>query len=601
MATNANYDTLSIKIEADSSKASANIAKMTKGLTDLESLAKKLDFSQIAKVQKVLQDISKIDFSNVSRGLDSVVKSFNKLNNISSKSKGKSDEGLTGMLNNVPSTATTDIALPSFTALTDTTKTFEGFNTVISSTVGHLQAVKQEMNKTEKATETVNKTVPKAIVNFEKLATQFARIVRYRIIRKIIQDIYKSINEGIKRIAEFDEATNQALSEIKTSFSYLKSALGSALAPLIKAITPLLTAIVDIVADLFNALGSLFSIITGNEIIKATKEWEDFNNALKDTKSIGIDELNVIGEQAKTYYIKVEGVEELNEVLDSTQKLGVAIAVIGGLASVWTALKSGIIAVNLAFTKLQMTLAVGVLGGLIAIVSAIMDIVNNGANAGNVLTAVVGGLAVAVSGFFLMLETRVGSAIIAINGLRTALLSVGIAMGVLVAGAMLFATLFKEVKAGWGQMNFWQKLASVVGLVLVAVGTLVAVVSAFLQQWHVFAIAVAGIAVGTGMTIGAYKSADIPQYATGGFPEDGLFFANHNELVGTFEGGKTAVANNEEITNGIYEAVLQAMRESGGNNIILEMDGQKMAKAITNRQRNFGDRVMYGGAISYGK
>ncbi len=47
---------------------------------------------------------------------------------------------------------------------------------------------------------------------------------------------------------------------------------------------------------------------------------------------------------------------------------------------------------------------------------------------------------------------------------------------------------------------------------------------------------------------------EIKAYATGGFPEDGLFFANHNELVGKFSNGNTAVANNEQILTGIENA-----------------------------------------------
>lgn len=55
-----------------------------------------------------------------------------------------------------------------------------------------------------------------------------------------------------------------------------------------------------------------------------------------------------------------------------------------------------------------------------------------------------------------------------------------------------------------------------------------------------------------------------PSYATGGFPEDGLFFANHNELVGSFNNGKTAVANNMQIVDGIKQGVKEAMVESRG-------------------------------------
>ena len=53
----------------------------------------------------------------------------------------------------------------------------------------------------------------------------------------------------------------------------------------------------------------------------------------------------------------------------------------------------------------------------------------------------------------------------------------------------------------------------------------------------------------------------IPRLKNGGFPdgEDGLFYANHNELVGRFSNGRTAVANNEQIIEGIKSGVFSGM------------------------------------------
>lgn len=89
-----------------------------------------------------------------------------------------------------------------------------------------------------------------------------------------------------------------------------------------------------------------------------------------------------------------------------------------------------------------------------------------------------------------------------------------------------------------------------------------------------------------------------PAFATGGFPEDGLFYANHGELVGQFSNGRTAVANNEQIVEGISEGVrdantavvtaivsgvsqiINAMNENAQNGSGLTLDG--LASALWN-------------------
>lgn len=84
----------------------------------------------------------------------------------------------------------------------------------------------------------------------------------------------------------------------------------------------------------------------------------------------------------------------------------------------------------------------------------------------------------------------------------------------------------------------------------------------------------------------------LPTYQTGGFPEDGLFFANHNELVGQFSNGKTAVANNDQIVKGIAEGIgpvvyaamkqaLSEMPQQGSGDVYL--DTTKVTKEIMGR------------------
>lgn len=54
---------------------------------------------------------------------------------------------------------------------------------------------------------------------------------------------------------------------------------------------------------------------------------------------------------------------------------------------------------------------------------------------------------------------------------------------------------------------------------------------------------------------------NVKWYATGGFPEDGWFRANQGEIMGRFDNGKSVVANNMQITEGISQAVYQGNRE----------------------------------------
>lgn len=87
-------------------------------------------------------------------------------------------------------------------------------------------------------------------------------------------------------------------------------------------------------------------------------------------------------------------------------------------------------------------------------------------------------------------------------------------------------------------------------------------------------------------------------FATGGFPDEGqLFMAREGgmpEMVGQI-GNRTAVANNDQIvqgiSNGVYNAVLNAMSISRGNGndtpVNIYLDGHIIARSTTKYQRQF--------------
>ena len=86
--------------------------------------------------------------------------------------------------------------------------------------------------------------------------------------------------------------------------------------------------------------------------------------------------------------------------------------------------------------------------------------------------------------------------------------------------------------------------------------------------------------------IGRITLADlIPKYSVGGFPEDGLFMANHNELVGQFSDGRTAVANNLDIQKGIEEAAYRGFSRANAENREQENLLRELIQAVRDGKR----------------
>ena len=86
----------------------------------------------------------------------------------------------------------------------------------------------------------------------------------------------------------------------------------------------------------------------------------------------------------------------------------------------------------------------------------------------------------------------------------------------------------------------------------------------------------------------------VPSFASGGFPEDGLFYANHGELVGQFSNGRTAVANNKQIVDGIENGVRDANQELVS---VVSAGFSQIINAIERGGNNGGDLDMFANAF----
>lgn len=202
------------------------------------------------------------------------------------------------------------------------------------------------------------------------------------------------------------------------------------------------------------------------------------------------------------------------------------------------------------------------------------DLLNTLKNIAGVLVTIIG----------LNLIKKVGALLTGFNGIKDTLLGINKALAIYMAFDLI--------------TNLDKMEPHIAALKLAILGLTTAIWAVTVAHASWMAAATMGLAavaiVGTIGMVSSYinsqkqsSMAEIPKYATGGFPEDGLFFANSGELVGQFSNGRTAVANNSQITEGIamavepavYRAVKSAMATGNGGDIVLKLDGRELARA----------------------
>lgn len=364
--------------------------------------------------------------------------------------------------------------------------------------------------------------------------------------------------------------------------------------------------------DKFEALNSQDSNLLGidpnitNLINNMKSSLEDFTMEATKISDEWLKSLGFIDENGDGI---LDITEKARNLLDTLKAVGIAVGAIIGLAIIN---KIGTLIVSigkLAFTmkSLNLVLTTGIIYAIIKAVEAFKE----GDAWGGILATTIG--ISLVSAFVLLNKTMlitIGTKIAgwattaisafksfnitlpvsskALYGLNNTLGFTQVAMSGLIGlvSFLLMDNLF-------GSMG--EDARRIVSPIMLAVSAITALAVALLAykgilSWGVGLPIILG-AVGVG--IASFKAmVSPPTYATGGFPEDGLFFANSGEMVGKFSNGKTAVANNDQIVEGIkrgvYEATLSAYADMGrnGGDVVLNIDGKELARANATNNAN---------------
>ena len=649
---NASYDTLTIKINADSKQANASISRLETNLRKLDETAKNVNTRRIGEVKGLLLNIAKIDFSNVSKGLQDVVSAFKAFNSKSFMKLTNGGVNLTnafkmpdmsklGNIENV--TKLPDLAgiekftselkqIPPIKELADSKGTFdlneklkeiglsaEQVKTVMNSIKTSVSVLSSDQidkvktalkqaglsaKQTEIAVKKLNTSMKSSTKNTVSAMTKtwknFTSLLRNRILRKLIQTIYQSMTKGIQNVAQFDKKTNEAMSSVKSSFSYLVNSLGTLLAPIMQILAPIIQSLSQMLGGLIGHFAELFSAMAGNKTyLKAKEQVKDYADALKKTQTIGIDELNVLQQEDTGMF---EEVAVSDEMLEKAK----------GFKEIFEGIK-GIISfigeiVDSAFKESGssiLSLIKSILGVIMSIVDVLKPLISN----------TMGSIHQSLGNFTEMIASILDLIGTIIYELKDVLAPIMEIIGIIINLVNeVLSTIFKVVKEIIEIIKpIIQLLLKVISVVLKPILNIIltifyvleAIVKTILYlisfQWD----KIGGVWEEMGnKTKNAWNGntniGDVDRFATGGFPEDGFFYANHTELVGTFSNGKTAVANNEQIIEGIKQGVKEALAESESGNITIEMDGYEVAKVVSKKQTNRGIDVLKGGKVNFG-
>lgn len=375
-----------------------------------------------------------------------------------------------------------------------------------------------------------------------KLLKSFGRIATYRAIRTVLAGIVNSLKEGIELVSNSNPVLKETMTEIKTATTGISLAFGSMLVPILQSLSPLLQSVSGALISVANKMsitntqthknGQYFRI-NAEKVKEYSESLNAVNGALTELDKFATlsQSKPILGE-----WVDVDSKEALKDIADANQFYPLYKTLIDIVGIVEDIIDS--------FTNLD-NHSIETITGIIAVFASLKNSI------GGVMSAI--GMAFAVWH---------SDAPIASKVMVTAFAAItAVAFG-------LYTTL-EGVKKGWAGL-----FAALASGATIAAGTM---------------------ALKQNLTEGlsTYSTGGLNGYATGGFPKNGeIYIANEagSEMIGTI-GGRTAVANNDDIVNsvsvGVYGAVSRAMSENRNDNVVngdVYLDstrvGQVVAKGV---------------------
>ena len=470
----------------------------------------------------------------------------------------------------------------------------------------------------------------KRVSTLSKTLSALKRIAFYRIIRSAIKSVTDAFQEGLKNAYAFSQGIiteghrfSTALDAMSTSSLMMKNQLGSAFISLLAAIAPIVNQIIGLVVRLADALSQFFAAFTGGTYLKAVnfpQKWADgaggAAKAAKEWKNqlLGFDEINRLEEPSDTgrgggggsgldasqmfvdtpidgIFAKIrDKLLELKNSIDfeplKRSWEGFKESVIGLAETIGKAL--GWLWDNIAAPFIKWTIE-SAFPAILNLASAVIDLANT-------ILQILGPVIDWIWNNILKpVVTYIGEVFIGtLKDLTKFLRDLNSFLNGEISFKEFIEGFFKSDLAikGFqetlshalvdGKLNWMDFAAVALNSIMQPINAIITLINWIITavQWiERLANEWNGMREGIGAASAKAGSEKFGfgVFATGGFPESGqLFMAREAgpELVGTM-GGRTAVANNDQIVEGIrmgvYEAVTAAMSTAGGGETVVKV------------------------------
>lgn len=366
--------------------------------------------------------------------------------------------------------------------------------------------------------------------------------------------VFTAITQALAKVREWVKSVVMTNSEARESIAQLKGALLTLAQPLVSVVVPAFTMLVRVITAVINQISRLVALISGKSVKASANAAKSLNKETKALKGTGgaakkaasdlaaFDEINQLSgdtaDSAGGGGVSADNITPdfsyMDDISDRLKKIADAVLLIAAGLALWKVASGLPGALGSILTKLSGILIA--VGGLILLWDGLSDAWNNGVNWKNLLESLAGVVALA-------------------GGLAITFGKVGAGIGLVVAGAAMIITAFKDICDNGA--NLQNTLMQIAGILATGIGF------TFLTK-SVLPLAIAGIAA---ILVAMMKlTGNLEEFAKN--LKDNILGGIIQFIKGVFTGDlKMALDGVKKVAKGIVNGILIIV-ESFINNII---------------------------------